>query len=906
MSITDVIEADRHVGEILPSMEDNSAKVVEDQPQEEASIATEATRSLEVSEDYALHYLTRSVVKMMDNIGFSTCHESVLYILTDLCKRYMQKLWVDSKVFAEHAGRRYPIFEDANMAFGKLMFSAAELHAFMKQVEHDPFENDVPLFPVRKSSPNLLSIYGPVSDKELAERPEHIPRYFPAMHPEWCSDQIGVRAVEVSAVKSATQGSAKNNKCIPRGRVTKSKISFPDFSGSTAKELGFVRPQKLPSKKVVEEPSGISSSANIAALQIMGTGTSSPSKTKLKKCSMNESASSSKLDEYHVKAESPKDKDASDKSYTQRSIGMFGMPPSALVHTESAVSEKMKKKRKRDRDRDKDRTKEKKVKHREKLTDENEENPSTSSLVSVSTESLLYGKASTSSSCTTVARTDDQGNEKIDESARGRSFSIAETTKVLRTKIESYYHPLIFKMIRIDQIGRKVIDLKSITNEEPLIDVYFSHALSGSGGIAVCGKEDDIDKLKNDRPLNLRMNDGHDVSSVGSQMAEILKPQHSSQRAGDVKDDGVSDGNKAGEKINEGVKDGSQKNGKNDASKSTPVENVRGKLEKHKIGGKSNEWKKVAKKTTAESSLSVIVDSITKSSTNDDTPVSHLKTLKVVLSRPTGQKVFTALSPSSGTEQTVKDVEKTYDSGNMQGNASITPFTVDEPQIAKDICEKKKKHKKEKDRSKHHSKEHKRKDKRKYKEHKKSKTKDKEKKYIKLRPEKLCLKRSGEHILSDEMPTPKIPKLKIRFGSNSNGINASPSGIVSATSPIILTSALSSVQPSERDVPSLVDQNSQVMQPTNKVEDTAASSPYTSLRSDGNIKSRKRQPVTKAEAQDKNFRCLIICERQLTKIKYWEELNVTVKKAIFIGDEFSATTLIFEEWNRMNESSSAS
>lgn len=70
--------------------------------------------------------------------------------------------------------------------------------------------------------------------------------------------------------------------------MTKSKISFPDFSGSTAKELGFVRPQKLPSKKVVEEPSGISSSANIAALQIMGTGTSSPSKTKLKKCSMNE------------------------------------------------------------------------------------------------------------------------------------------------------------------------------------------------------------------------------------------------------------------------------------------------------------------------------------------------------------------------------------------------------------------------------------------------------------------------------------------------------------------------------------------------------------------------------------------------------------------------------------------
>lgn len=102
------------------------------------------------------------------------------------------------------------------MVFAKLMFSPAELHAFMKQVQCDPLENivsvcfanflrlilntataqsflifKVPLFPVRKCSPNSYSIYGPVSDKELAERPEHIPRYFPAMHPEWCSDYEG-------------------------------------------------------------------------------------------------------------------------------------------------------------------------------------------------------------------------------------------------------------------------------------------------------------------------------------------------------------------------------------------------------------------------------------------------------------------------------------------------------------------------------------------------------------------------------------------------------------------------------------------------------------------------------------------------------------------------------------------
>lgn len=49
----------------------------------------------------------------------------------------------------------------------------------------------MPLFPIKKFSTNLLSIYGPVSDKELSERPEYIPRHFPAMHPEWCSDHVG-------------------------------------------------------------------------------------------------------------------------------------------------------------------------------------------------------------------------------------------------------------------------------------------------------------------------------------------------------------------------------------------------------------------------------------------------------------------------------------------------------------------------------------------------------------------------------------------------------------------------------------------------------------------------------------------------------------------------------------------
>lgn len=91
-----------------------------------------------------------------------------------------------------------------------------------------------------------------------------------------------------------------------------------------------------------------------------------------------------------------------------------------------------------------------------------------------------------------------------------------------------------------------------------------------------------------------------------------------------MKEDGINDGSKAREKAKEEeMKDGAQKSDERDASKSTLVEFAKGKLEKRKVGEKVNEWKKVAKKTTVESALSVIVDGIAKNSTTDNTPLSR-------------------------------------------------------------------------------------------------------------------------------------------------------------------------------------------------------------------------------------------------------------------------------------------
>lgn len=51
--------------------------------------------------------------------------------LNFVCSEY--KLFVS-------AGRRFPTFEDANIAFEKLLFKPAELHSFMKEVQVDPME----------------------------------------------------------------------------------------------------------------------------------------------------------------------------------------------------------------------------------------------------------------------------------------------------------------------------------------------------------------------------------------------------------------------------------------------------------------------------------------------------------------------------------------------------------------------------------------------------------------------------------------------------------------------------------------------------------------------------------------------------------------------------------------------
>ncbi|VDK51225.1 unnamed protein product, partial [Gongylonema pulchrum] len=83
----------------------------------------------------------------------------------------------------------------------------------------------VPLFPVKKPTTvsYLESIRGPISAKELAERPDHIPHYLPAMRPEWCIPQRPARpAAEVRPVLEMSTAQ-DSDESTPAGTSTTSK-----------------------------------------------------------------------------------------------------------------------------------------------------------------------------------------------------------------------------------------------------------------------------------------------------------------------------------------------------------------------------------------------------------------------------------------------------------------------------------------------------------------------------------------------------------------------------------------------------------------------------------------------------------------------------------------------------------
>ncbi|VDO24704.1 unnamed protein product [Haemonchus placei] len=176
-------------------------------------------------EEMARQGLRTATGHILENIGFSSVSGDSLNVLTDIMRRFMIELWSRSKLLAEHAGRTEICPDDMNLTFSKLKFSPAEMRDYLLQVGNVGQPKPLCQFPV--AHPNARPLFAPQpSAKELEDRPEHIPPYYPAAHPEWTTEGADYLAV----MKPSTSVEKKGG-----------PADFPDFSNMDAKSLGLLR-----------------------------------------------------------------------------------------------------------------------------------------------------------------------------------------------------------------------------------------------------------------------------------------------------------------------------------------------------------------------------------------------------------------------------------------------------------------------------------------------------------------------------------------------------------------------------------------------------------------------------------------------------------------------------------------
>ncbi|KAE9415628.1 hypothetical protein Angca_007631, partial [Angiostrongylus cantonensis] len=213
-------------------------------------------------EEVALQGLSTAVGHILDNIGFSAASGDSLNALTDIMRRFMVEVWSRSKLLAEHAGRTEISPDDIDLTFRKLKFSPREMRDYLTQVGNIGQPKPICEFPV--SGTNIRPLFDPqASGRELEGRAEHIPPYYPAVHPTWTAEGADYLAV----MKPSTSLEKKGG-----------PADFPDFSNCDAKSLGLLRrgheePSFLDTSKDHSSATGIRSSANLSSLKLQQSGT---------------------------------------------------------------------------------------------------------------------------------------------------------------------------------------------------------------------------------------------------------------------------------------------------------------------------------------------------------------------------------------------------------------------------------------------------------------------------------------------------------------------------------------------------------------------------------------------------------------------------------------------------------
>lgn len=129
------------------------------------------------------------------DFGFTSVSQAAVYKLAAIFRSKLNEFSTSTRLLMEHAGRTQPIVDDVIKVFECKRINLSELIDYSKQVRSERL-HALPVFPVpdqdiaKSADAYFYAMYGPVpSERELETRPEHIPKHFRALHPEWIEDE---------------------------------------------------------------------------------------------------------------------------------------------------------------------------------------------------------------------------------------------------------------------------------------------------------------------------------------------------------------------------------------------------------------------------------------------------------------------------------------------------------------------------------------------------------------------------------------------------------------------------------------------------------------------------------------------------------------------------------------------
>ncbi|XP_007235047.3 transcription initiation factor TFIID subunit 3 [Astyanax mexicanus] len=135
-------------------------------------------------ESYARALLRVSVAQVCQALGWDAVQLSACDLLSDLLERYLQQLARGCHRYSELYGRTDPVLSDVDRAFGLMGVNIAELEDYINQLEPVAFSQQIPQFPITKSSMLQFPAAGFETDARNAlrgERRDYIPEYFPPL-----------------------------------------------------------------------------------------------------------------------------------------------------------------------------------------------------------------------------------------------------------------------------------------------------------------------------------------------------------------------------------------------------------------------------------------------------------------------------------------------------------------------------------------------------------------------------------------------------------------------------------------------------------------------------------------------------------------------------------------------------